>query len=112
MVLNKYNFRKAINIHEYVQRVVILLFLSSDYLYQKVLFALMYVDTFYSIQNLLSKVSKHVFNRTIFRCTNVVKISLEVNHCVCVYVCVCAHLGIRLSSLPPSLYAHIHVLFP
>jgi len=61
MVLDKYNFRKAVNTHEYVSRVVILLFLSSDYLHQKALFALMYVGTFYFIQNLLSKVSKHVF---------------------------------------------------
>ena len=61
MVLDKYNFRKAVNTHEYVPRVVILLFLSSDYLHQKALFALMYVGTFYFIQNLLSKVSKHVF---------------------------------------------------
>ena len=61
MVLDKYNFRKAVNTHEYVPRVIILLFLSSDYLHQKALFALMYVGTFYFIQNLLSKVSKHVF---------------------------------------------------
>ena len=60
MVLDKYNFRKAVNTHEYVPRVVILLFLSSDYLHQKALFALMYVGTFYFIQNLLSKVLKHI----------------------------------------------------
>jgi len=53
------------------------------------------------------------FNRTIFRYTNVVKISLEVDHsrvCVCVCVCIHAHLGMRLSSLPPSLYIHTHIL--
>ena len=42
------------------------------------------------------------FNRIIFRCTNVVKISLEVNYSQCVCVC--------LSSLSPSLYTHMHRL--
>ena len=51
------------------------------------------------------------FNRTIFRCTNVVKISLEVDHSrVCVCVCVYTHTWVCVCplSLPPFIHTYIY----
>ena len=94
MVLNKYNFRNAINTHEYIPRVVILLFFKfRSSVSKNPYFVLMHMDISYLfyIKTCFQKFQNLFFNKTIFRCSNVIKLILwSIN----LYVCVCARVSL------------------
>lgn len=104
IVLNKYNFRNAINTHEYVPRVVILLFFKvRSSISKKPYFVLMHMDISYLlyIKTCFQKFQNLFFNKTIFRRTSVIiltwwSINLYVRVCTCEPGCVCVCLSLAL----------------